>query len=184
MDEIITLIANESTELSHLIEDLLVGARADVSTLALHAQFTDIATELAAVVEGHAHQSDAAPVALRHKSNREKLWADPLRLRQIVRNLLTNASRYGGKNVWVEIVDSDDSVVIAVVDDGDGVPARLVSRIFEAYERGHETKLTQPGWVGLGLAVSRRLAVLMDGSLDYRRVDGNTRFELRLPAFP
>lgn len=184
LDEIITLIANESTELAHLIEDLLVGARADVSTLALHAQFTDIAAELAAVVEGHAHQSDAAPVALRHKSNREKLWADPLRLRQIVRNLLSNASRYGGKNVWVEIVDSDDSVVIAVVDDGDGVPARLVSRIFEAYERGHETKLTQPGSVGLGLAVSRRLAVLMDGSLDYRRVDGNTRFELRLPAFP
>jgi signal transduction histidine kinase len=60
----------------------------------------------------------------------------------------------------------------------------LVSRIFEAYERGHETELTQPGSVGLGLAVSRRLAVLMNGSLDYRREDGNTRFELRLPAFP
>lgn len=184
LDEIVTLIANESTELSHLIEDLLVGARADVSTLALHAQFIDIQTELTSVVEGHAHQTGRDRVPIATLSRREKLWADPLRLRQIVRNLLTNASRYGGEDIWIEVVDSDDSIVIAVVDDGAGVPTRLVSRIFEAYERGHETELTQPGSVGLGLAVSRRLAVLMNGSLDYRREDGNTRFELRLPAFP
>lgn len=184
LDEMVTLIANESTELAHLIEDLLVGARADVSTLALHTQFMDIQTELAGVVEGHAHQTGLDPVSVDTLSHRDKLWADPLRLRQIVRNLLTNASRYGGDDIWIEVVDSGDTVVIAVVDDGGGVPARLASRIFEAYERGHEIELTQPGSVGLGLAVSRRLAVLMNGSLDYRREGGNTRFELSLPAFP
>ncbi len=108
----------------------------------------------------------------------------PAPLRQVVRNLLTNATRYGGTDVWIEIEDRDSSVVIAVVDNGAGVPTYLESRIFEAYERGHETELVQPGSVGLGLAVSRRLAVLMNGSLDYRRVDDQTRFELILPAFP
>jgi len=184
LDEIVLLIAKESTELSNLIEDLLVGARADVSTLSLNAQFANIEAELASVIDGHAHQTGSDAVEVRHTSRREKLWADPLRLRQIVRNLLTNATRYGGDQIWIEVTDRDNQVVIAVVDNGDGVPPRLQSQIFEAYERGHETKRTQPGSVGLGLAVSRRLADLMDGSLEYRRRGGNTRFELTLPAFP
>jgi signal transduction histidine kinase len=182
LDEIISLIANESTELSNLIEDLLVGARADVSTLAMHTQFVDVAVELGAVADGHAHQSGVDRVGIRTKSRLQKVWADPLRLRQIIRNLLTNASRYGGDDIWIEVTDRDDRIIIAVVDNGKGVPPQLAARIFEAYERGHETELTQPGSVGLGLALSRRLADLMDGSLEYRRSDGCTRFELSLPA--
>jgi len=184
MDEIVQLIASESTELSNLIEDLLVGARADVSTLALHARFTNIDDEIATVTGGHAYQTGRDVVETRHVSRRQKLWADPLRLRQIVRNLLTNATRYGGEEVWIEIEDRDSNVVIAVVDNGVGVPRYFENRIFEAYERGHDTELAQPGSVGLGLALSRRLAVLMDGSLEYRRVGNLTRFELILPAFP
>lgn len=185
LDEIISLIASESTELSNLIEDLLVGARADVSTLPLHPQFTDIAAELDAVIGGHAYQTaDDDRIRVVFRSQREKLWADPLRMRQIVRNLLTNAARYGGDCVWVEVDDRDDQVVIAVVDDGEGVPERMTGRIFEAYERGHEFVRRQPGSVGLGLAVSRRLADLMGGSLGYRRISGYTYFELCLPAVP
>ena len=184
LDEIVSLIANESTELSNLIEDLLVGARADVSTLALHSQFVSIGDELSAVIDGHAHQVSGDPVAVKRISRREKLWADPLRLRQIVRNLLTNATRYGGDEFWIEVEDRSEQVIISVVDNGAGVPVRLESRIFEAYERGHEAAMVQPGSVGLGLAVSRRLADLMDGALEYRRVDGTTRFDLILPAFP
>ncbi len=184
LDEIVTLIANESSELSNLIEDLLVGARADVSTLSLHIQFADVAEELSHVVEAHAHQRAAEPVPVHHISRREKLWADPLRFRQIVRNLLTNASRYGGDEIWIEVDDREANVVVAVVDNGGGVPPALESRIFDAYERGNDNTIAQPGSVGLGLAVSRRLAGLMDGSLEYRRVDGTTRFELSLPAFP
>ncbi len=184
LDEVVALIASESTELSNLIEDLLVGARADVSTLSLNLQFADIGLELATVIDGHAHQSASSAVEVRHTSQRDKLWADPLRLRQIVRNLLTNATRYGGDEIWIEVTDRDDQIAVAVVDNGIGVPPRLEARIFEAYERGHETSRALPGSVGLGLAVSRRLADLMDGSLEYRRINGLTRFELILPAFP
>ena len=117
-------------------------------------------------------------------TRRDKLWADPLRLRQIVRNLLTNATRYGGSEIWIEVSEIEDTVVVSVIDDGEGVPVRLEARIFEAYERGHEAEETKPGSVGLGLAVSRRLADLMGGTLEYRRADGTTRFDLVLPAFP
>jgi signal transduction histidine kinase len=185
LDEVVALIANESTELANLIEDLLVGARADVSTLSLHSQFIDIAIEMDQVVESHAHQRDREEaVPVHYSARREKLWADPLRFRQIVRNLLSNATRYGGDRIWVEIEDRADTVTVSVVDDGSGVPAALEKRIFEAYERGDHSHVAQPGSVGLGLAVSRRLANLMSGTLEYRRVDGTTRFELSLPAFP
>jgi signal transduction histidine kinase len=185
LDEIVSLIANESTELSNLIEDLLVGARADVSSLSLHPQLIDIQTELTAVVQGHAHQSAGSAVDVIYLSSQQKVWADPLRLRQIVRNLLTNASRYGGKRVWLEVSDRDDEVVITAFDDGNGVPGHLEQTIFEAYESGHDRAVrAEPGSVGLGLAVSRRLAELMDGSLRYRRREGCTGFELALPAQP
>ncbi len=185
LDEIVALIANESTELSHLIEDLLVGARADVSTLSLHPQFISLEEELSLVAQGHAHQMSSDPVSIRWSSRREKVWADPLRLRQIVRNLLSNAARYGGDEVWLDVDDQGSQVVVTVVDTGSGVARHLRERIFEAYESGHDKgERAQPGSVGLGLAVSRRLAELMGGSLEYHQVDGNTGFKLALPAYP
>ena len=68
---------------------------------------------------------------MQHRSHREKVWADPLRLRQIVRNLLTNASSYGGDEIWIVVAYRIDKVVIAVIDNGDGVPSALASRIFQ-----------------------------------------------------
>ena len=185
MEEIVALIAAESTELSHLIEDLLVGARADVSTLSLHPQLVDLRAELGVVVQGHAHQTGGVPAEIKILTDNEKAWADPLRLRQIIRNLLTNATRYGGSDIWIEVADRDDEVIITVLDNGAGVPKHRENLIFEAYESGHDRSArAEPGSVGLGLAVSRRLAELMDGSLGYLRRDGCTGFAVAIPARP
>ena len=72
-----------------------------------------------------------------------------------------------------------------MLDNGTGVPKHREELIFEAYESGHDNEVrAEPGSVGLGLAVSRRLAELMGGSLEYLRRDGHTRFELALPVRP
>jgi len=182
VDEIIDLVANESSELSDLIEDLLVGARADIETLALAPRMVDIRAELDTVLEGHAYRSGSDDVSITLSEGSEKVWADPLRLRQIMRNLLTNAHRYGGDSVWIEILGRGREVSICVVDNGEGVPAQSASAIFEAYEGAH--KGVAPGSVGLGLALSRSLAELMNGRLIYRRHNNVTRFELTLPTGP
>ena len=75
-------------------------------------------------------------------------------------------------------------MVISVADNGQGVPVDFENRIFEAYERGHDSEIAKPDSVGMSLAVSRRLADLMDGTLEYRRAGDKTRFDLVLPAFP
>ena len=137
---------------------------------------TDITTEIGYItaIEPKAIEAKAAgPVVA---------WADPLRLRQILRNLLSNAERYGGTNVEIEVEHLNRFVVVRVRDDGTGVPPEHREAIFEPYVRGGGDSAL-PGSLGLGLAVSRRLARLMGGDLTYRW-DGSSIFELTLPTEP
>jgi signal transduction histidine kinase len=108
---------------------------------------------------------------------------DPARIRQILRNLVTNAIRYGGTSIQIVLSHQESRwVQIAVIDDGDGIPDVDRERVFEPYERAHH----DPGRtesVGLGLAVSRTLARRMGGELTYEYKKGFSRFVLRLPSW-
>ncbi len=177
LDEFIGVIASQSSELSDLIEDLLVAARADADSVRVYPVPTEVGDVVRSSLEGLA---DAAGVAVPVGRPVHAL-ADSLRLRQIIRNLVTNAHRYGGDHVTVEIERRGNRVSIAVVDDGPGVPPGEAEAIFEPYQSAHPAG-TQPASVGLGLAVSRRLARLMAGDLVYHRRRGHTVFELTLPA--
>jgi signal transduction histidine kinase len=106
--------------------------------------------------------------------------ADPLRVRQIIRNLLTNAMRFGGPEVVVELGREDDAVCVRVKDNGPGPSPEVAERIFEPYVRTLDA-VTTPRSIGLGLAVARHLALLMDGDIRFVRRDGWTEFELKLP---
>lgn len=175
--EIIGLISSQSSDLAHIIEDLLVGARADMGTLTLQCEVLDLVGELESAIEGQLQAEITAGVS------GLEAWVDPLRFRQIIRNLLTNAARYGGDRVWIEGEANGALVAIDVCDDGRGVPAEKTESIFEAYERAHNAA-GQPGSVGLGLAVARKLARLMGGDLIYLRRNGTTVFRLSLRASP
>ena len=180
LKEFIGMIASESTALSHIIEDLLVAARADIGTLAINPERVD-------VVQAITELTDPGPASIQPSqivvsSTREIVWADPVRIRQVVRNLITNARRYGGENIAVDVERRADLVAITVLDDGPGVPDNREQAIFEPYERGH-VQSTQPGSVGLGLAVSRELARMMGGDLTFERRDSTSRFEFTVPAF-
>jgi signal transduction histidine kinase len=102
-------------------------------------------------------------------------------VRQIVRNLLTNAERYGGSVVTIHISRVDDRVLVAVADDGPGLPRHEWDKVFEPYHRGHQTP-GRPGSVGIGLAISRQLAELMGGTLTYLRDQRRSVFLLTLRA--
>lgn len=178
--EIVDLIASQSSELSDIIEDLLVAARADIGTLTLQARRVDLRAELDAVIAGHCVSGSHPVPTVEIEPGAEYIWSDPLRFRQIIRNLLSNAARYGGENVFVEAFRDGPRVTVAVRDDGPGVPQDRAGMIFEPYTSAHAPG-SQPGSVGLGLAVSRTLARLMSGDLVYTG-NGGTTFELTIPA--
>lgn len=177
MDEFTTMLVGQSEDMSDLIEDLLVAARANIGNVAVRIMPVDVGTEVAGVLAGFEAQTDRVIEA---DVPEVTISADPSRLRQILRNLVSNAIRYGGSKVVVEGFVSSGLFVLEVKDDGDPIPDTDRERIFEPYERAHETS-GRPGSVGLGLAVSRTLAELMRGSLTYRH-DGWSVFRLELPA--
>jgi signal transduction histidine kinase len=180
--ELIELMVDQSRDMSDLIEDLLVAARADIGKVTVRVGPVDVGAAVRRVLgslrprervrvteswDGPADPPDALALA------------DAVRLRQVVRNLVTNALRYGGDEIRVVVSPQESSVAVRVSDNGPGIPEQDRERIFEPYHVAHDSA-GQPSSVGLGLTVSRKLAELMSGSLEYRH-DGGTVFELTLP---
>jgi signal transduction histidine kinase len=106
---------------------------------------------------------------------------DPARVRQIMRNLISNACRYGREPIEVRFGTDGDHALVRVIDHGPALPASEWERIFEPYHRVHDVE-TKPAALGIGLSVSRHLSRLMGGELTFRHEDGQSIFELRLPA--
>jgi two-component system OmpR family sensor kinase len=173
--EFIEIIAQQSTDLAHIVDDLLVAARVD-EDIHVRGSRLDVGIETASVLDGLGMDGlELAGAAVG--------WADPTRVRQIVRNLLTNARRHGGPNVEVEIMSVHDRAILRVIDDGPGVDPGRLDTLFEPYEAGNQEK-SQPDSIGLGLYVSRRLATLMGGDLRYTRNGDRTVFSLAIPRQP
>jgi len=174
--ELISIIADQSRELSNIVEDLLVAAWTDSDTLAVRPEVVNITTEIRQIV---ASEPGGPEVDI----DRPVLaWADPLRFRQILRNLLSNAGKYGGPKVRITAQSDHKQVRVLVWDDGTGVRRGDHERIFDPYVRSDGDR-TLPGSLGLGLPVSRRLARIMGGDLTYRNSEGEgSVFELVLPA--
>lgn len=175
MTEFTELLVEQSGDMADLIEDLLVAARSNIGNVSVRNEPVDLDEQVAGVLAGFRAQGNVDISATLEPAIVD---ADPIRVRQIIRNLITNAIRYGGPNIEVQMSSTAGARVVEVVDDGPGIPESDRERIFEPYERAHNT-VGQPGSVGLGLSVSRTLAELMGGSLTYR-FEGRSIFTLEL----
>ena len=175
-DELIDLIAREAEDLANLVQDLLVAARADIGSVICVPRLVDLRLEVDAVLS----RFRPLPKMIEVEGS-GTVWADPARLRQILRNLVSNALRYGGSNIEIEMTADDGHTYLQVRDDGPGVPQDDEGRLFDPYYRGQSAS-TQPVSVGLGLYVSRHLALLMGGDLVYRYENGRSVFEVFLPS--
>jgi PAS domain S-box-containing protein len=169
------MIARQADDASWLIEDLLVAYRDNMSQVSVSIQELDVIKEIERVLEVVDY-----PIEVRVFEGSSMIMADPRRTRQILRNLVTNAMRYGGEVIQVNLTKTGDRIEVKVQDSGRPIPNADVERIFRAYERGRGTP--HSGSVGLGLNVARRLARLMDGDLTYRHEDGWSEFVLSLPS--
>jgi two-component system, OmpR family, phosphate regulon sensor histidine kinase PhoR len=174
--DFIRLVADQASEVAAIVEDLLVAARADTDSIVLMHEEVDLRRAVDSVLE-------AMPPAIRERfdvSGTGIACGDAQRIRQIVRNLVTNAVRYGELPATVTITANSGDVSVAVSDKGEGIEPAMIERVFQPYQRGHAS-VTQPNSVGLGLSVSRWLSEKMGGSLVYENETMST-FTLRLPS--
>lgn len=172
---LINTIVESGFDVSNMVEDLLTAARQEAGQLTVVKVPVNLLAQARQALEAFDPDSKI-PV----NGESPAATADPGRVRQILRNLLTNAVKYGGDDVRVDLDQIDGFARAVVSDDGPGVPEGLEEKIFKSYERAH-SKETHPGSVGIGLSISRELARQMGGDLVYRHLDGRTRFELTVP---
>jgi signal transduction histidine kinase len=172
--ELLGLIEEHGQEASAIVEDLLVAARSDIDKIVVNNETVDLRQTIelsltTSTMEDVPVLGDCRPVT-----------ADPSRVRQILRNLLTNAARYGGAHVEIRLSHNSTMGVITVADSGDPIPPDREQAIFDPYVSAHEGG-SQIGSIGLGLFISQKLARLMGGDLTYRHDGTHGLFSLSLP---
>ena len=114
-----------------------------------------------------------------------KLVTDPMRLRQVLLNLLGNAVKFtteGGVELRVCSPVEGDGLRIEIIDTGPGIASSLQARLFQDFERLRSTESGKIEGSGLGLAVSARLIAMMGGRIGFQNGDVGSIFWLELPA--
>jgi len=166
-----------------LIDDMLDVSRMKSGTLSIRPAKVELMALLERVVNDLSLQAAAAGanVVLAPHGSVEGHW-DEFRIEQVVVNLLTNALRYGGGGtIEVSVVQEGCAARIDVRDHGKGIAPDYIERIFEPYERGN--KAGEPKGLGLGLYISRQLAVSHGGQLTVQSTPGQgATFSLTLPC--
>ncbi len=180
------VLRRQLAHLTHLVDDLLDLSRVTSSRLVLKKE----AVALAEIVEAALETTRPALEARRHELSvafpRESVLVegDPVRLAQVVSNLLSNAAKYSPPGGRIELAVAADEVeaIVRVTDDGIGLAPRDLERVFGLFEQGSARPVDDEG-LGVGLALSRRLAQLHGGSLTATSAGpghGST-FTLRIP---
>jgi signal transduction histidine kinase len=173
--ELVALIHEDSVELSRMIEDLLTAARVESDALRFTYDHVDLRAETLAATGAMTRSGTSVQIM-----GDVLCWADANRIRQIVRNLVSNAIKHGGATVDVYLESDGDRAVLTVSDNGEELDPELEQRMFDRFVHdGVETLLT--GSVGLGLSIARSLARTMGGDIRFVRAGGWTNFEVSLP---
>ncbi|MEV7627132.1 HAMP domain-containing sensor histidine kinase [Actinoplanes sp. NPDC089786] len=181
------VILGEAKLLQHVIDDLRDLAAADADTLRLHPEPVWIADNLEQVVEAHRATAEQAGVTLRQDTAGAELVLvlDPVRLRQLAGNLVTNAIRHTrpGGSVTISTRLADEALTITVADTGVGIAPDDLPRVFDRFWRADASRSRSTGGTGLGLPIARKLAEAHGGTITIEsRLGHGTELTVTLPA--
>ncbi len=174
--EMVRDMTDQAWDLAGIIEDLLTVASAELGELHLAKVNVSIGANVAQVLESMG--SRGASIHLEQRAPVTGL-GDPARYRQVVRNLVSNGLEHGREPIRIIITEDRGEARLEVRDQGDGVSHDLEEMINEQADHGIPST---PGVMGLGLWVCQELTRLMGGRLTYRRIDGETSFQVAIPV--
>ncbi len=182
------IIRRQARHLAALVEDLLDVSRVASGKITLQKQATELAPMAMAALEM------ASPLIQERQHQLEVnipktgllLEADPVRLPQVLSNLLTNAARYTpvGGRIVLSAECLHQEILVSVEDNGIGIPHEVMGNIFAPFIQGRRSLDRAEGGLGLGLTLVRSLTQLHGGSVSVHS-DGpgkGSRFTLHLPA--
>jgi two-component system sensor histidine kinase BaeS len=151
--------------MSRLVDDLRTLSVADAGALELHREPSDVGELADDAVAAFRSRAEAAQVSLTSdvRGDPPPLEIDPVRIREVLSNLLDNAIRHtpAGGSVTVQVERADGVVAVAVRDTGSGIAADELPRVFERFTKGSGSRGS-----GLGLAIARGLVRAHGGEIE------------------
>ncbi|MFJ8600004.1 ATP-binding protein [Streptomyces shenzhenensis] len=183
---LISSLQDQALLLQHIIDDLQVLAAADAGTLRLHPERLVVREVVEQVAAAHRADAQSAGVTvLTHIAGDPVVDADPVRLRQVLGNLMSNAVRHTppGGTVTLTAHCGVDEVEIQVADTGSGIQPEDLSKVFDRFWRAEKSRSRRTGGSGLGLSIVRQFVEAHEGKVSVTSVPGTqTVFTVRLPA--
>jgi signal transduction histidine kinase len=174
--------------LTHLVDDLRTLALTDAGQITLERTPTDIISLTERVIEHFQPQASTQQVSMIISPLKKApliITVDPIRVEQMLSNLLSNALRYTpqGGEINVTINDLPGMVELIVHDSGSGIPEEALPFVFERFYRVDKSRSRSEGGTGLGLAIARNLARAQGGDLTASNHEkGGALFTLTLPV--
>ncbi|MEV6543786.1 HAMP domain-containing sensor histidine kinase [Streptomyces sp. NPDC051665] len=179
-------LLEEALLLQHIVDDLQDLAEADAGQLRIHPEPLLVRDLLDHVATAHLGRAETAGVTLATRADGDpELSGDPVRLRQVIGNLVSNAIRHTppGGTVTLCAHRTADHVTIEVADTGTGISAEDLPRVFDRFWRAEKSRSRRTGGSGLGLAIVRRLTEAHGGTVTVSSTVGaGTVFTVRLPV--
>jgi two-component system phosphate regulon sensor histidine kinase PhoR len=180
-------IQRHTERLNSLLEDLLVLSRLESINPGLHRESTDLNALLGSIMDdyrarpaGKEHLLDFTPDPIV-----SPLWIDPLKLTQVVENLLDNALKYTPKGAQIELStlqQGSAEVIVCLRDNGQGIPEADLPHIFERFYRVDKGRSREKGGTGLGLSIVKHIIQLHAGRVWVESKQGQgTSFFFSLP---
>src|SRR5439155_8563404 len=171
-----------------LVDDLLDVSRIMRGKIELRKEPTDLSEIVARAVETAqpAIQAGKHQLTISLPDEPVVLTADPVRLAQVIANLLNNAAKYteAGGHIWLVAEQKDSQAVVSVRDTGIGIATETLPRIFDLFVQADNSLDRAQGGMGIGLTLVRNLVEMHGGSIAARS-DGpgqGSEFIVRLPA--
>ncbi|MBB5977539.1 ATP-binding protein [Kribbella solani] len=157
------VMETETERMRHLVEDLLLLAKADDTGIRMRP--TDV--DLDDLVEAEIHRLRSSKPELTVKSDVHpvRVTGDPARLSQVLRNLVDNAARAAHSTVRLTTSEQNGAAIITVEDDGDGIPEADRLRVFERFVRLDTSRSRASGGSGLGLSIAREITRAHHGTI-------------------
>lgn len=183
--ELLERVRECARRLGRMINDLLDASRVEAERLSIEPRLGDLGALVDRTV------SQLSPALTDHTVGvtgaAAEAWFDAGRVQQVLENLLTNAAKYGrpGTPIGVELATRETEVEVAVSNEGPGIPADELARLFSRFSRTHGARASGRPGLGLGLYVSRGLVQAHGGRLWAESQPGGlTRFRFTLPRKP
>jgi PAS domain S-box-containing protein len=181
------VISRQVHNMSLLLDDLLDISRITRGTLELRLEVTDVSDVIEAAIETARPIIDAKRhvVSVSKPDAPVRVMADPLRLAQILSNLLTNAAKYTDPEgqIQLRVESTEHEVSLVVRDSGIGIAPDAVASVFDMFSQVKSTRDRSEGGLGIGLALAKGLIGLHGGEIEARSagLDLGSEFRIRLP---